>query len=246
MGNVRFEVLKLEGKKWLEKRRLGTYGFIHGARTFIIGIITKPSKYDHEHFGFLFEKIILFATSLDLGTCWLGGTFRRSEFKSQLKLSANERIPAITPIGIPNKQNIRSTLIKNFARSQKRKLWRDLFFEGRFSRSLSKEKVDKLYKPLEMVRLAPSASNSQPWRIIKDQNEHIYHFFSKRKRSKSLRVFRFPDFPRIDMGIAVYHFHASVIQDGLIGKWYVLKPDIHIPEPLEYLISWKQEDKITN
>ncbi len=243
-GNVRFEILELEGLSRSEKRRFGTYGFIHGANTFIVGIITKPTKYDYEHFGYLFERVILFATYLGLGTCWIGGTFKRSLFASQLNLSIKERIRAITPIGIPAKrQNLRSSIIKKIAGSHKRKPWSELFFEGEFENPLNKETVSSYSEPLEMVRLAPSASNFQPWRIIKENERHNYHFYINQKSPTSYRISKYQYLHRIDLGIAIYHFHATVTQQGLTGDWHISKPNISTPNNIEYLISWNHEEK---
>lgn len=57
-------------------KKLGTYGIISGANSFIVGILDKDEK-DSLEFGYLFEKIVLFATDLGLGTCWMGGTFKK-------------------------------------------------------------------------------------------------------------------------------------------------------------------------
>ena len=48
----------------------------------------------------LFDFIIeVFCTSLDLGTCWLGGSFRRSDFKKQIPLKPNEKLRIVSPVG---------------------------------------------------------------------------------------------------------------------------------------------------
>jgi hypothetical protein len=44
--------------------KLGTYGIISDAKSFIVGILDKEEK-DAVEFGYLFEKIILFATDMD-------------------------------------------------------------------------------------------------------------------------------------------------------------------------------------
>ena len=58
-------------------KRLGTYGFIKGATGFIVGAVRQAPN-DLEDYGYLREQVILYATGLGLGTCWLGGTFTRS------------------------------------------------------------------------------------------------------------------------------------------------------------------------
>lgn len=63
----------------------GTYGVITGASTFLIGVL-RPSEGGHEDFGYLFEAAVLAATSLGLGTCWMGGTFSRGFFADMAHL----------------------------------------------------------------------------------------------------------------------------------------------------------------
>ena len=50
---------------------VGTYGFIKGASGFIIGCTERNSEDNLEDYGYIMERIILFATSIELGTCWL-------------------------------------------------------------------------------------------------------------------------------------------------------------------------------
>ena len=77
-----------------ESKKLGTYGFIQGANSYIIGIIDKDDN-DALEFGYVFEKIILFATDLGVQTCWLGGTFRSVNFRELAGLDENEFIAVI-------------------------------------------------------------------------------------------------------------------------------------------------------
>ena len=53
--------------------KLGTYGFIKGAYSFIASS-TVREEFALESLGYQMEKIVLKATELGLGTCWLGGT----------------------------------------------------------------------------------------------------------------------------------------------------------------------------
>ena len=79
---ARFMLVKRNITENNKPEKLGTYGFISGADSFIIGIISKEEK-KVEFFGYNFEKIVLFATDLGLGTCWLGGFFKRSDFEKK-------------------------------------------------------------------------------------------------------------------------------------------------------------------
>ena len=68
--------------------KLGTYGVIKGANYYLAAAY-KKSNYDLEDLGFLFEKVILYCTSLGLGTVWLGGTFNKGNFAKAMVLYVN-------------------------------------------------------------------------------------------------------------------------------------------------------------
>ena len=82
--------LKLDGK-------IGTYGVIKGANAYIGGVLLENGNL--MELGYLFEKIIIYLNSLNLGTCWLGGTFKRFEFVEAMNLKEGERLIVVTPVG---------------------------------------------------------------------------------------------------------------------------------------------------
>jgi hypothetical protein len=73
--------LELVDKMDTEKSggKIGTYGIIKGTNTYVGGVVEK-SEGNLEQLGYVLERFILFAASLGLGTCWLGGTFKKGEF----------------------------------------------------------------------------------------------------------------------------------------------------------------------
>ena len=85
-----------------------------------------------------------------------------------------------------------------------------------------------------MVRLGPSASNKQPWRIIKDKN--AYHFFLCRTRGYGVTGY---DMQKNDIGIAKCHFELSANELGLKGTWQEIK-NISTPNDWEYICSWSK------
>ena len=141
-----------------EVKKFTTYGMIKGAKVFIGG---KTAKADMcwTDFGYAMEYIILIATELGLGTCWLGGTLDRNESARKLELKENEVIPAITPVGyVTDKRSLRDNAVRFFAGSHKRKAWSLLFFDKNFNTPLSEDAG--IYRdPLQLLRIAPSASN---------------------------------------------------------------------------------------
>ncbi|QEE17225.1 nitroreductase family protein [Promethearchaeum syntrophicum] len=231
--HCRFEIVELESKSPEEKRKLGTYGFITGANQFIIGI-TRKSEYVKEEFGYIFEKLILEFTKQGFGTCWLGGTFNRENYAKIIDMKENEYILCISPIGIPaNSRRMSDKLIRNAIKASKRKKWNTLFFEDDFSIPLTKNNAEKYAIPLEMLRLAPSAGNKQPWRILKEKNTNTFHFYWKIGKNLNYNKLH-----KIDMGIAVCHFDLMIQEMDLTGNWIIKQDSTFKFDQFKYVITW--------
>ena len=117
-----------------------------------------------------------------------------------------------------------------------------MFFDGNFNTPLTPEKAGEFSTPLEMVRIGPSASNKQPWRIVKDgENWHFYLYHTPGYNERILnKLFTVTDIQRLDMGIAMCHFEGTARELGLNGAWVVDEPDISKPDELmEYSVSWR-------
>ena len=235
-GKSRFELIGVPEFAPDERKKLGTYGLIKGAQEFIVGAIEK-SNYYKENYGYILEAIILAATDLNLGTCWLGGTFNKSLFSTKINCQINEILPAITPIGYtPETRRKKEKVIRAFTKADSRFPWSKIFFEKTFSTALPRETTG-IYEPLlEMVQLAPSAGNKQPWRVLKEKDSNIFHFYVK--SSQNLNQKGYNSFINIDIGIAICHFDLTAKELGIKGKWELLSPDINTPEELKYIISW--------
>jgi len=237
----RFPLVKSNGDDRRSLRGLGTYGTIKDAPGFIIGVSGK-GRMDMEDFGYRMEMIVLKAADLELGTCWLGGLFTRSSFSKKAGTIRGETLPAIISVGFPFDK--KSTAQVEQAR--KRLAWDELFFKDDFSTPLTEEDAGLYAGPVEMVRLAPSARNLQPWRIVKQGKD--YHFFMQRYKGYRELVVPFitgiADLQRVDMGIAMAHFDSTVKEAGLPGRWDVLKPGLAVTNNLmEYSFTWKSEGK---
>jgi len=225
---------------------LSTYGFIKGATGFILGAIPAGEMHQ-EDFGYVMEHAILYATSLGLGTCWLGGTFAKSRFAAKLELRRDELLPAVTAIGYcAAKRRVLESLIRQQANADRRLPWERLFFDGAFGVPLDQNAAGAFATVLEMVQIGPSASNKQPWRIIKGgapSNGAIWHLYLQRTPGYARRnqaLLDIADMQRIDMGIAMCHFALTAEELGLRGRWRVQEPAIEKPDALtEYVASWE-------
>ena len=172
---------------------------------------------------------------MGLQTCWLGGTFNKGNFEQNTSLVDNEFIPIVSPVGIKKeKPRVFESVMRTVIGANKRKPWSELFFETDSLVPLSEESSGQYAVPLEMVRLGPSASNKQPWRIIKDEN--AYHFFLCRTKGYGAVGY---DMQKNDIGIAKCHFELSANELGLKGTWVKIK-NIITPNDWEYCCSWSK------
>jgi hypothetical protein len=234
-GNaLRFELIDLTEAERAELKSLGTYGVIKGASLFIAGAVAKGPR-AMEDFGYGMEKNILFATTLGLGTCWLGGTLNRAGFARKIGLAAEELMPAISPVAYPaGKRSLTDRAFRFMAKSDRRKPWADLFFDRIPGNPLSKENAGALEAALEAVRIGPSASNRQPWRIIcEGQSCHVF-LARTPGYDKLLGEIRLQE---VDMGIALCHFELASAELGIAGSWQQAKPGLDAGT-WEYVVSW--------
>lgn len=241
--SARFKLLAATESDRHSLRGLGTYGFIRGATGFIVGAV-RPGEKNLEDFGYLMETIILAATDLGLGTCWLGGSFTKSSFARQIETEVDEIVPAVTATGYAAARSRYSRFIRRQVGADRRLPWEHLFFRERFGIPLSPDAAGPYAVPLKMVRLAPSASNKQPWRIIQDGN--AWHFYLQRTPkygpgSVTFDLLKLADLQRVDMGIAMCHFALTARELGLEGEWVEMNPGLEHPEGrVEYVVSWEK------
>lgn len=233
----RFKLLNMEMITPEQWEKMGTYGVIKGARIFLAGII-RPGYMAMTDYGYCKEKIVLQATLLGLGTCWLGGTFQASAFAQAARLEDSEIIPTVTPLGYPASQkSLTEKLMRRFAGSDQRKPWKDIFFIDDFSRPLNEAAAGQYREALENLCLAPSASNKQPWRVLYDTKLRVFHFYLERSRQyKMMGIARLQD---IDLGIAMSHFEITARETGLKGSW-LIKKDMPREKTREYMVSWQE------
>jgi nitroreductase len=206
---------------------------IKGAKEYLGATVAK-GDIALDALGYSFEKLVLYATSIGLGTCWLGGTFKRANFANAMEVKEDELFPIISPLGYPiEKKRFMDSMVRRIAKSDQRKSWEHLFFVNDFTHPMTKEEAGEFAYPLEMVRLAPSASNKQPWRIVK--SGQTYHFYKEKGYSVKMAY----DIQEVDMGIAACHFHLAALEKGLIGEFKRLPtPSIAIPKDVDYRFSY--------
>lgn len=173
-----------------------TYGTINGASWyFLMG--TDSAEESQLSLGFRMEQVVLKATSMGLGTCWIAATFKGTTFADAAEFPADTPLQVVMPVGYPaEKKSIKEKLMRATLGSAKRKPMSSLFIVSEDS---------EFYRPLEMMRLAPSSTNSQPWRAQVD-GDTVYFYYEKKSEASIL-----------DLGIGLSHFYLAAKESGIEG-----------------------------
>ncbi|MBU9723341.1 MULTISPECIES: nitroreductase family protein [Bacillaceae] len=218
--------------------KLGTYGFIKNPRAYLVGS-TENNKYSLVEYGYAFHKVVLFLTELGIGTCWMGGTFNRKSFEQEIHLKDGQFIPCATPIGYEKgKQRIFDKTLRKVVKADNKKTWDKLFYNGGFAETLTKDEADHLEVPIEMVRIGPSASNKQPWRLVLSEDQNTCHFYIEHTPNYNKLGY---NMQLLDMGIAMCQFDLASKEIGVEGKWEINDPKIELlNEHTEYIYSWNK------
>ena len=206
---------------------------LSGEKMYIAGIVEK--KKDAEvSFGYAFEKMVLYAWSLGIGTVWIGGTMKRELFEKAAGVKDGEMMPCVSPLGHPaKKQSFRETMMRRGVKADSRFPAEKLFFDGSPDRPLSGEKQEEIRDLIEMVRRAPSAVNRQPWRIILEDGQ--YHFYEKKDKGYVSEATG--DLQKVDVGIALCHFVMGIEEMGKKAEILICNPGIEVTKDTEYICS---------
>lgn len=205
--------------------RPSTYGVIKGASDYFLMAIADDED-SALSAGFQFEQIVLKAWEIGLGTCWIAGTYKGSQFDQGEKWPEGESLKIICPVGIPEEQRFMEKVMRFTVGSDKRKPFSLLFFDNDFNNPLPRD--DKFGESLEMLRIAPSSTNSQPWRVLVKGDKVMFYY--KPKGPVSV----------LDMGIGICHFYETEKFNGFTGT-FMKEADCPVPpDDWKYLISYRR------
>ncbi len=197
----------------------GTYGVVRGASEFLL-LAAGESDASALSAGFKMEQVVLRATELGLGTCWIAGTFSSISFNKGERWPAAEKLRIISPIGYPaNNETLLGKFSRLLAGSKKRKQINELFFTG--SLDIGMADGDTFSKSLDMMRFAPSSLNSQPWRAITYSQDTVHFYIAK---TGYLHL--------VDCGIGLCHFYLTEKFYGGAGHFETL------PNPMAGKPGW--------
>lgn len=171
----------------------------------LIAVYSEKKEGYLENAGFIFQQVELYLQSLGLGVCWLG--------LGKMREKPDEVVPGMEFVillgfGYPEGEQLRSG-------------------PEQFQRKALSEIADRADERLEPARLAPSSTNSQPWRFVHEgQTVHAYCSLKGLARHVGLGAMN-----RIDMGIALahlyvehpdtFHFFRNADPEGQKGYQYI-------------------------
>ncbi len=206
---------------------------LSGETLYAAGKVSK-GNYADVAFGFSFEKLVLYAWSLGIGTTWIGGTMKREAFERAAGLAEGEMMPCVSPLGYPAaKRSVREAMMRKGVKADERLPVVTLFFEGSWEVPLSAAIQEELRELTEMVRWAPSAVNKQPWRII--AADGVFHFYEK--QDKGYVNEKTGDLQKVDVGIALCHAVMALEAQGKTVEVVVRNPGISVPDGVKYIAS---------
>lgn len=221
--------------------KMGTYGLLTKVPAYIVGAV-RLGGMAMEDFGYALEGIVLRATELRLGSCWLGGVFDRGRAARALRLGDGEVVPAALALGRPSAaRSLQDRIVYAAAGARRRKDPSELFFRAGSSGAWTPfAEPGEWAAILDAVRLAPSASNKQPWRVLAEDGKGILHLFLSEDKlyNAALKPVRLQN---MDMGIALRHVEAAAGAGGLTGNIRRLEASPACPRGWEYIASWVRE-----
>jgi len=167
-----------------------------------VALIGPDDNASRERFGYVGEKLVLHATALGLGTCWVAGTFDRDSVT--VPLEAGEVIHDVIPIGhMPAKQPFAQRAIR--AGLRKRDKRPEALYQGPTALA---EAPDWVRSGIEAVIKGPSAVNQQPVVFVQD-GAGLRATLPSVKREVAYT----------DLGIAKLHFELGAAAAGVEGLW---------------------------
>lgn len=162
----------------------------------LVGIDTPE---DAEKVGYYGQQLVLYATQLGLGTCWVAGTYDHDSIAPVL--SEGEKVWDVIPMGYAaEKMPMKQKMIRSSIRARSRK--RESFLVG------DSDAPDWVWAGIEAIMKGPSAVNQQPVNILRQDGK------AYAKLIKSGHGLEYND-----LGIAKKQFEVGSAHAGIKGHF---------------------------
>lgn len=147
-----------------------------------------------ENIGFIGEEIVLRLTELGIGTCWLGSAIKQEVFKTLFKVQDKQFYVILIAFGYPVEPLTPVTTRKRLDKSK-----------------IVTGACDHQYEPIIQALIdAPSAINSQPWKLSITNNK--FDLYLENRNILTKKMLKATN--HIDMGIGLSHLYNSAIELG--------------------------------
>ena len=172
-----------------------SYGLFTNVKSLILMKGMQKDTNLKEKIGYYGEELVLYLTTLGLGTCWVGGTFDQAYFQ----IKENESLICVIVVGKVDNLTLKEKMIRATISKNRKGIEQRLIAD-------TKELPPWLVNGMEAVRLAPSAKNAQ--------NPVFYY-----KEGKVFaEVIDNYEFDLVDLGIAKKHFEIATDGRFLLGN----------------------------
>ncbi len=189
---------------------IGSYGLVQNPPHLLVGVLPGESDAARLDLGYVLEQVVLEATRLGLSTCWVTGSYDAQRAGDGVGLAPGEVAAAVCALGYPATGHwgrFHSRTVRRLAGGHRRKPLAEIVFAERWDESWSPDGADPaLVGVLEHARLAPSASNRQPWRFIVRPGRVVLALVRPAP---------------IDGGIVMAHFALASAALERMGRWEV-------------------------
>lgn len=163
-----------------------SYGMFHGVRALLVLKGDRKLPHLREKIGYFGEILVLEATALGLGTCWVGGTFDRT----LLSVPEGEELVCVVPVGkVRTEATLKERMIRGAIHRKSKPIDQLLQTDEPIG--------EDLRRAMELVQRAPTARNLQKVSFIRKDGQISAHVPD--------------DYPMdlVDLGICKLHFELG-------------------------------------
>ena len=169
-----------------------------------VALVGPTGPEAEERLGRYGEQLILFATQLGLGTCWVASTYDQAT--TRVELGEGEKLHCVVPIGYaPTKFPLKQRTLRAGLRSRDKKL--DVLWQGSVPFASAPEWIQAA---VIAAQKAPTAVNMQAYTFVQEaEDAPIKAVIPEVERGLEY----------IDLGIVKLHFELAAAACGVVGTW---------------------------
>lgn len=242
-----------DGKDAYEKLDglVGYFGKLIKAPSYIY-IVSQTKDGYLENAGYLGERLVLKATDLGLGSCWIDVSENIPKVKNILNVNDDEDIIGLLAIGYSRKESKIAGMYDTKGRSvspltqfgypnidikytdapvSERMSIEDMAYIKEWGKNATINDLENrgVAEAFYYIRLAPSWGNRQPWKFIIDGEKITLAVHKDEKVGEKTA--------KIEAGIAMLYFELMIHESGIPGGWILKEPEKKYNIPEDYFVA---------